>query len=398
MSLKSFVTFLMASGLAVLIGTLKLTPFDFVERWLLLGLSVAGFILLPLKFRVINRRYRFWLMSFIILGFVSIATNMAVHNLDVQSGVIGSLNQLSVIATVPFYLMLRDEERFSLVKKHVHRLGVILLLALALFHFQGGKFSYVGIVSSDVLEVTATKLNKNYLNLVFCLLLGRYIVTNRLLTLVYAGCFAGSNMLGDLQRAILVAFGVLLCYAILVNRNYKRVMQGVVIVGAIALVVVANDSSRSLFESKFSAVGKLFDSGERLEDFSLIARMEEAEIGMQGFRNQPVFGNGVIRNSLKPLVFGENTYFHLSDIGILGIAHAFGLLGLVIFGLQGLVVWRCKWDSSFDVGIKLFLGLIWLWSIVTGLSVLHPVVFVIGIMLHELSRDFQRKRFLKGGE
>lgn len=95
-----------------------------------------------------------------------------------------------------------------------------------------------------------------------------------------------------------------------------------------------------------AVVGAVFFSSVRdftVESFfydpSYQVRTETATAATEAFREYPLFGFGQdSRESTSFLeLFGEN--FYPSDIGILGVAFQFGLLGVTLY--LGLVVWLC---------------------------------------------------------
>ncbi len=297
------------------------------------------------------------------------------------------MRQFHVLASVPFYFWLSEKSFAKLVDRSLIRIGVVFFAFVAFGHIQGISVDFEGLVTTVPIEVGVKKLNLTFINLIFCLFLSRYVVTNRMRELVFGAVVFSANFFGDLQRAVLAAMVAVFLYALSIKRSLHLTLRSSLLLTMVVVAVTANDDSRELIISKFGQASKIFTSSEEIEDFSVSARVREAEIGLEGFYNYPISGFGLIRNSLKDEVYGEGVYFFLSDIGVVGILHALGLLGLLVFFFQARLIWRLGWNTSFQLGIKLFLALYWLVSLSTGGLIFKPLIFTIGVVLYEVSKS-----------
>ena len=387
MSFKSLVVGFVIFAVAVLLGVFELTPLAVVERISVTFLSAFGLLAFVLSFNRIERTFRKWLLVFLFLGLTSTLTNILVHDVGLVGALIGSLRQFSVLACLPLYFWLKKVSVPGLVQRTLIWIGIILFVLVAFGHVQDISLVYEGLVTTVPLEIGVKKLNLTFINLIVCLFLARYVCTYRWRELIAAGLFFSANFFGDLQRAILLAMLLVVLYALLLRRSFSLTFRSGAWLLLGLVVVLGNTSSRELISDKFGEASKILSRNEKIDDFSISARVFEAEIGLEGFYDYPITGFGVIRSSLYEDIYGEGVYFFPSDIGVLGILHTFGLLGLLVFFGQAIFIRRMEWATPFELGIKLFLAFYWLVSLSTGGVILKPLIFTSGVMFYVMTKN-----------
>ncbi|MGP6146516.1 O-antigen ligase family protein [Jeotgalibaca sp. A122] len=153
-------------------------------------------------------------------------------------------------------------------------------------------------------------------------------------------------------RAILIA-SLLSCMAMLVlssSRSKKKWMM--MIVAVVCSVLLISGGALSNFISSFDINGDLGGSTS--------VRLHEIEYYWMAFKNNPIFGLGLVR-PIRPdlkLVYGGLAGGTPTDVGLLGLAAETGLIGILLFVILLLrffyiikKIWKKSTYSLFLVGI-----------------------------------------------
>jgi hypothetical protein len=143
--------------------------------------------------------------------------------------------------------------------------------------------------------------------------------------------------LADIQRVAFVS-ALIVCMLILfkftkVSTRFRVGFFAMVIVLAFALLV-NQVAALSAFQERFQQLTGFFSKRTKaIDDVSVLARTYEVDYAWKGFLAHPLFGNGMTRGSVKTeIIPGIN--FYVSDVGIIGILYAFGIVGMLFFLYQ----------------------------------------------------------------
>lgn len=137
-----------------------------------------------------------------------------------------------------------------------------------------------------------------------------------------------------LSLSLIVAF-VLIAWIARPRRRFGSIFGAIALIAVIFVVVEAALPGKigtmlSKYQDAFSAVSGAYD----VEDFSANARILQAETAWPYVLDNPIIGTGVISNQWNGGYESLFGYFHPSDLGLLGLVFVYGLVGLVFYGVQ----------------------------------------------------------------
>lgn len=373
--------------LSLNLGLFYLTPLSILEQIVIPSLSLIGVFLLINKFTSILSIFRVWILVFLVLGFISVYTNIYHTKVSLTSSFIGSLAYFKVLSLIPVYFLLSSPKRVSTT---IHYLVVIAITWWVLtfaFFLLDLNFTYKSPFTGSTLLVSGQNLNKTLINLISILFLSIFLVKRSYKFLLGSFILFSANMFGDFQRYIFVCFSIVVFAGFFFQRSRKLKLSLLPLSAVLVLttiIVLSFTQIGSIVITKFSDVIALFSEQGYSDDFSVSARIWQSEIALEGFSKHPLIGNGVFRASVKEAVFGD-AYFHLSDIGLIGILYAFGILGILVYLMQVRYYLRLRPKDSLQLTVKLFMLFLLLFSILTGLSVLTPSVFMLAVLFSALT-------------
>lgn len=162
--------------------------------------------------------------------------------------------------------------------------------------------------------------------------------------------FAGINAIvviltGSRKGLIQLVIPILLY--IVLQKNVRRKIKtfgSVLLVGLIVAIILANstvfmDTYSDRFLEMFS---------DDTEDTSVLSRNALAELGMEMFREKPVFGHGLGASEYRTERIGLSVYFHNNYIELLT---AGGIVGMIIYNIPfiktALSAWRRRKRSNY---------------------------------------------------
>lgn len=109
----------------------------------------------------------------------------------------------------------------------------------------------------------------------------------------------------------------------------------IIITSTLLLAYLINPETFSEKLGKFSDAFTVAFTGKEVLDVSANARIFEAQIAGLYIVKHPVLGNGTISHQWNGGYKGAlGEYFHVSDIGIIGVVYNYGVMGLLLFLYQ----------------------------------------------------------------
>lgn len=138
----------------------------------------------------------------------------------------------------------------------------------------------------------------------------------------------------------------------------------------------------------------VFQGGEVLNDPSANSRILQAKIALEGLRNQPWFGTGMLSVRWNDGFQGLLGHFYPSDIGWLGILYLYGIIGFIILTLPFASSWAAarKIPSSrkdtFYHSIETFMVFIFFHSIIAGFTVKKIGIIVLPFAIIYIYRHY----------
>lgn len=365
------------------------TPLGIQTRFIGMALSTIGFGLLFMYFRQFPYHLRKFGLLFLTLFILSISSSYFIYNQSITSGIIANSSiYLSGSAFLVYYIFVKYRLDLETVKSHLLSLSWTVFIIFAFLFLTG-----IAFVSNDGENVFGVgSLKKDLINLGAVIYLVRFFQRNKNSYLFFALILFSVNHWADFQRYIFFVFIMVFASMLFFYRNRGagiRAIALVLFVSPILITVLSATQFGEQFSKKINAVFALFeDDSQTKSDSSIDARFSETAIAMASIKQYPITGIGRIRSSTKSEVTGD-LYFHVTDIGLIGIMYSFGILGVLIFLLQFHYLFGIYKNGRFmaidsNREFKLFLLFLLLYSILTGKVIYSPTEFIIMVGLIEL--------------
>lgn len=364
---------------------LYLTPLSIIDRVLNPLLAVIGFMYLFTFPRLFDTRFKNWIYVFLGLMIVSILTSYIYLGQDIFSGIIGSMAFLELGSVVfAYYLMKSYRIRSFRIIALLKQFGWLLFGIYLVLFLLDVRFTFVSPFTGSSVNMTTQKLSTDLINFCSILYMGSFFYRGKSKYLLFSLVLFSANMFGDFQRFMFLTYMVTLVSGIFIFKNKSVVLQFVpytLVVCFLGLFLFSYSDYGSALQKKIESGFTILQFDENASDeASVNVRVTQSEYALHEFYKHPILGNGNPRSSGMDEITEE--HFFLSDIGLIGILYAFGLLGLVIYFFQ--LRWT-KLIAIFNertVGLKLFMIFILFSSVLTGYSIFHPGTFFILLLLY----------------
>jgi len=364
----------------------NLSPLMVLEQALTILFALVGLVFLMVKRKSLESDLKKWLLIFSTLGVISVFTNNIFHQVSFSSAVIGSLAYFKIFSLVPVFFWTRHPERSYFTLRYFRMFGLLWFISLLILYVLNVNLNFKSPFTGTEMIVEVSRLNKNIINLLSIYYLALFFMkrTNRYMVISFI--LFGANFFGDFQRYIFICFILTVLLGFFVQRSVliRIRLLPIALASFIAgTAFLSNADYGRLIMKKYSDVGFLFADQGSKTDYSVSARLWESDIAINGFWEHPLLGNGVFRSGVKEQLFGD-VHFYLSDVGLLGILYAFGIIGLIVFLLQLRFYFSISPSSIIDLWVKLSVLFTMLYSILTGTSILMPSVFMVVILIRSM--------------
>ena len=157
--------------------------------------------------------------------------------------------------------------------------------------------------------------------------------------------------------AVFITIIYILCYVY--KKNAIKIIFGAL---AVAIVVVVF--------LKFTSLGQSYMTSLTLEDTGSF-RLLEMDYYWNSLKQNPIFGMGFIRqmgfvDQATHLVTGPNYHFSRTDVGLVGLASTFGLVGLIWYVLLLLKMRRMIWKKRTGMvnELEMLVRSIFVWNLI----------------------------------
>ncbi len=388
MGIKSNIAlFFIFWALVFLLQIFFLTPFSIVGIILLPIFAVFGFAWFLLNPSYLGKRIKRWLFTFLILMVISITASYVHLNQDILSGIIGNKSFLELGAVLfIYYLMLRYNIKSKRVIRLIKRTSWVLFVIYVILWILDIKFTFVSVFTGSTVDMEVAKLRNHFVNLGSILYLGMFFYRKDTKFLILSLILFSVNMLGDFQRFIFLTYIVTLVSGFFIYKQKSMLLKflpyTLVLVFAGILISSYTDYG-SVIEDKYRSAFSILDfTPTASSDGSVNARVWESTYALKEFFENPIFGKGNPRASAMQQIVGD-LYFHLSDIGLIGLLYSFGIVGLIVYFFQLRESKLLKPFNERALGLKLSMVFIIFYTILTGFSVFEPAFFFILLMLYD---------------
>jgi len=389
---KYIALIIIVSALALTLDAFALTSVAKYAKYVSIAISAVGFGIFGLYFRKFPKPIRQFGLLFIALLVLSILSANLIHRQSYLSGFIAS-SSIFIVGTsfLLYYLLVRFSISMELVRKSILSVAWVFLAFFAilfLLHIQ-----FPSSTSSDTV-FGFQSLRKGIVNLGAIIYLVQFFKKSHFKYLAFALILFSVNHWADFQRYILFVFAM--CIGVLLFNYRKRTVGLKIIAGAIFVVpilvtVLSVTPIGQEFAKKMSATFEIFEEdSDDFSDSSMAIRVTQSLFAFESIKKYPLTGVGRIRSSEKDKV-AKTSYFHVSDIGLIGILYSYGIFGLFIFFKQSHYVWKGFSKNGLikegpSAEFKLFLLFLIIHSILTGRSLNSPAEFMCMLVFVEVGR------------
>lgn len=376
-------SYLLVCYILLILKIFSLTPIQIISDLLLIGLAAVGFGLYFLdQLQGIKRTYFKYVRWFFLLSVLSIFTSYYFYGQDFFSGLVASKDLLLVLSAA-YPLLLYKKRRVDLHKimQVVLNCAWVYFAYLAIISILDVSYVFSSPLSGEQIVIEASKASTYLINFATCIYLAKFLVEKQYKYLLLMLLMFSANHFNDIQRSPILVLVIILGLMSLKLRSSYIMLKYVALVPFLALlffVFKGSDTSTAITE-KFDQATLLFVGDEQITDASVFIRVEEFNFAMKNFRGSPIVGKGQIRASNAEDAF-NGVYFYYSDIGIFSVLFAFGLLGMLVFGVQ-LWDWakvRFKSIKRNPVLLTLYIYCLYLlmMSLMRGITIFTPLQFV----------------------
>ena len=273
--------------------------------------------------------------------------------------------------------------------------GWINLLIIILIYVTDYSFVNQSELTGKIILTHAGIMKKSLVDLVGIIYLVFFFNSNKYKYLILAIFFFSIHHIYELQRFALIVQIVIIYISFRKIKNFKAKLNfffpALITIFLVTTFLFNSQTGKNTFD-RFNESFMIFSENSEITDFSTEARILEANIAIEYFKNSPLLGNGIFRSSEKETIFGDE-YFFLSDIGIFGVLYVFGVFGIFILLLQ----FKFLYNSMAYINLNIWSGVgilsllyVLISTIVTAKSILSFSFFLFFVLLVEFSK-LQRK-------
>jgi hypothetical protein len=167
------------------------------------------------------------------------------------------------------------------------------------------------------------------------------------------------------------------------SKRFTNVLAAIILAAATMLLVEAAlpGTLDKLFVSFGDAFSVVFGA-KNVADVSANVRIIEAEIAWPYVFDHPILGTGTISSQWYGGYAAMFGYFHPSDLGLLGLLFTYGIIGIIFFGIQYVIIIRSYPivsrlvrripDGDFLLATTALITFFLASSLATGLFILNP--------------------------
>ena len=329
-----------------------------------------------------------WL--FLALYVQSVMATHYVYGQSIREGLVASSGLLGVgIGLLVYFVMLRYRVGLERLFKATSWIAWIYFVILAALFIMGTTFTNA---EEEVFGVES--MRKGLINFVACYYLLRFFQEEQWRFLFYNILLFSANEWQDFQR--IMFFLYILCFAIVLFQFRRRSIGARILIGIfillpiLSVILPTTDFGQQALE-KFNQAFELFDSDkEQYTDSSVNARIKETDYALERIQQYPLTGTGRMKRSNIETYTGLS-YFFVNDIGVIGILFCFGIPGILILFWQFRYWWINYVKSRFreyslSSGAKLYMILILLHTIFSGLTIFTPAEFMLMMAFIEVNK------------
>lgn len=209
---------------------------------------------------------------------------------------------------------------------------------------------------------------------------------------------------GNNGRILNIALILALMMIAWIGSPHKRIRNifGAIVLAIVVILIVGILNPDKIgamilkYQDAFAAVSGAYD----VADISANARIIQTEIAWPYILTSPIIGTGAVSNEWNGGYQHMFGYFHPSDLGIIGLAFVYGIIGVALFSVQYVIYIKLvKYVVPFErkpygallLAVTANLGFMLFSSVVTGSFILIPeqTLFFFAFAIAQIQLSYQ---------
>lgn len=325
--------------IAVYFRIFYLTPFQVIEDFTKFCLLLLALICFIIYSKGIHKELLKW--SLLCTGFfiTSVVVSSLVLKQTIPDSIISNMFLILPLGNAVFYFWNYKKTEYFFVELEraflfVFWINLIVVLYVVFFN---KTIIYYSPYTHNEIMVTPKGISKALLSFGFFYFFMKGMNEKKSRYFWYSLLAFATYHLADIQRVAFISALIvimLILFKFTTFSTWFRVVFFAVLIVLIFSLLANQVAELSAFQERFQQLTGFFsESTKTIDDVSVLARTYEVDYAWKGFLAHPVFGNGMNRGSvITEIIPGIN--FYVSDVGIVGILYAFGIVGMLFFLYQ----------------------------------------------------------------
>lgn len=371
-----------------LFGLFNRTPFEAFQNILLMLGAVEGLWLFFFKVTpLINRQSRVVLNYALLLLLVSSITSNFYSGQDFISGLLAQNYILFSFSAVSVYIRLGLYN--SVKKNNIKVVFIALVWVNFVYYFLANifldKFEFTSLLTGATYIFLPSQIYRLLIEMGIFYYFYNFMSTNRLKYLILSLILFVIPNIIELQRMQ----SLFILSSIFIYLFKKKNMRPFILASVFGVFVVCISyiliqlkieiSALTYVSTKFYDAIQIFSIGES-NDMSAMGRVRQFDFIYDNLVENIFFGNGKLRSIYIDELYGESFYFHIGDLGIIGVLYTYGLFILpLLFFFFKVVLSHCFNDSY--SWLNLYFIYILIFTIFAGRLIMQMDTIILALML-----------------
>ncbi|UZD23875.1 hypothetical protein [Algoriphagus halophytocola] len=329
--LKNIIYFL---SVASLFGLFNRTPFESFQNIILLIVSMDGlylFIFKRNKYIIKECQIILWGAMFLVI--LSTIRAYLIQGQDLVSGVIAQGNIFQSFVGVSLFVRMKIYNGIDF--KQIERCLIWFIWINFIYYLLANlfipEFTYSSYLTGANYNFLPSNITRSFIVLGFFYYFYGYLKTNKIQSLLYCLLlFLITNIIEFQRMQVLVICLTVFIYLAFFNDKRLILFMTLVIMFFVSITYVlytigVQIESLNFVIDYFGDAFRVFTNGES-EDYSALGRIRQFDFIYEDLVKNLVLGNGKLRPIFIDILYGEDFYLHIGDLGIIGVIYTYGLI------------------------------------------------------------------------
>ena len=363
----------------MLMEVFRLTAFQRTFSYISLVFGTFGHVIYFIYFKKFPKEFAFWYSVGLLMWAISIISAYVIYDQSFISGFVANII-LYEIGLVSLFWYIFSSFKFQIINlfSNLKRAAWIYFSVLILMYFFDYAYINISEITGEIITVDIGKLNKGFLSFIAIYFFSKFLYKSDYKYLLFSIILFLPNHLVEIQRFNLLLIILVLIISMSLNKNKLSNIKFILpfLIMFLPMIIIYFNISESFSDSlnRFQNAFKIFYfDGESINDSSTASRLVQTEYAIEKFKEYPIFGNGLFRQSESQNLFG-NLYFHVTDVGVFGILYCFGVFGILIF-LKQILYLRKLIVKGFQNYYQFFITVSFLYLIINSIVTQESIYF-----------------------